>query len=142
VSVEKQEKNPKRRHWDINVYRGLNSGTQVSIKPAAAMPHRAMVEVSWHTRLLDIMMKGFAVLSLPIFILLFLGLAFGTRLGFALILTVIIGFVWALAGVIVMIGVAKVCSAIFGNEFDYGRRSTMATEIKSIALPTQTDSAP
>jgi hypothetical protein len=137
VVIEKEEKNPKKRRWDINVHRGLCAGAQVKIKPLSDTPHRANVEVVWHTRLIDIMAKTFTVLSLPFFILLFLAFAFTTRLGFALILTVILWFAWALLGSIVMVLIAKLCSAAFGNEFDQNRRSTMAQDIKNVPLPQQ-----
>ena len=139
VAVEKHEKDPKRRRWEVNVYRGLFAGAQITIKPAAQLPHRAMVDVSWHTRLFEILVKAFAVLSLPIFILLFLAFALKTRFGFALVLTAVIGFVWALAGSIVMLILAKACSALFGNEFDYQRRSAIAQEVRAVALPAQTE---
>ena len=137
IAVEKQEKNPKKRRWDVNVHRGLFAGAQVSIKPLAETPHRAKVEVCWHTRLMEIMAKTFTVLSLPFFIVLFLAFAFATRLGFALILTILLWFAWALAGSIVMVLIGKISSAIFGNEFDENRLATMAQEVKGVALPTQ-----
>jgi hypothetical protein len=140
IAVEKHEKDPKKRHWDINVHRGLFDGTQVTIKPASAMPHRAMVEVCWHSRLVDILLKGFVILSLPIFVVIFLALAFSTRLGFAVILTAILFFIWAAIGAILVLIFAKLCSKIFGNQFDYNRRAMMAQEIKGIPLPAQPDS--
>jgi hypothetical protein len=139
VAVEKHEKDPKKRRWEVNVYRGLFAGAQVTIKPAAQMPHRAMVEVSWHTRLFEILVKTLAVLSLPIFIVLLLAFALKTRLGFALILTAVIGFAWTLAGGIVILVIAKLCSATFGNEFDYKRRSAMAQEVRAVPLPAHTE---
>lgn len=139
VAVEKHEKDPKRRRWEVNVYRGLFAGAQITIKPAAQMPHRAMVEVSWHTRLFEILVKAFAILSLPIFIVLFLAFLLKTRVGFALVLTAVLGFIWALAGAIVMITIAKLCSAMFGNEFDYRRRSTIAQDVRAVPLPAQTE---
>jgi hypothetical protein len=142
IAVEKQEKDPKKRRWDINVHRGWFAGAQVNIKPVSGAPHRANVEVCWHTRLMEIMAKTFAVLSVPFFILIFLVFAFTTRLGFALILTLILWFVWALLGSIVMVLIARLASAAFGNEFDQNRRSTLAQEIKNIALPQQAASGP
>ena len=141
IAVEAHDKDVKGRRWEINVERGLFAGAQVTVKPAVALPHRAMVDVSWHNRLSQILLKAFAILSIPIFAVIFLALAFGTRLGFALILTLILFFIWALICSIVVLAIARICSAIFGNEFDYARRSTMATEIKAIALPAQTGSA-
>ena len=141
IAVEAHDKDVKARRWEINVERGLFAGAQVTVKPATAMPHRAMVDVSTHSRLAQILLKTFAILSIPIFILIFLVLAFSTRIGFALIVTVILFFIWALILSVVVLTIAKICAAIFGNEFDYARRSTMATEIKAIALPAQTGSA-
>jgi len=106
---------------------------------ADALPELAMVEVSWHTRLFEILVKVFAVLSLPIFIVLFLAFALKTRIGFALVLTFVLGFVWALVGAIVMLTIAKLFSAVFGNEFDYQRRSAMAQEVRAVPLPAQSE---
>jgi len=135
IVVDKQEKDPKKRRWDVNIHRGLFAGAQVKIKPLSETPHRAKVEVCWHTRLMEVMAKTFTVLSLPFFLLLFILFAFFTRLGFALILTVILWFAWALLGSIVMVLIGKLSSSIFGNEFDHNRRSTMALEIKGVPLP-------
>jgi hypothetical protein len=86
---------------------------------------------------MEIMAKTFTYLSLPFFILVFLALAFSTRLGFALILTVTLWFAWALAGSIFIVIIGKICYAACGNEFDDNRRATMAQEIKGLPLPAQ-----
>lgn len=137
IALEKHDKDAKKRHWDINVHRGLFDGAQITVKPASAMPHRAMVEVGWHSRLVDILLKGFVILSLPIFAVIFLALVFSTRIGFAVILTAILFFIWAVIGSVLVLILARLCSKIFGGEFDYNRRSSMAEDIKNVALPRQ-----
>jgi len=139
VIVEKREKEPKKRQWNVNVYGGMFSGACVHIKPIAQTPHRAKIEVRWTSRLRDLLAKGFAILSLPIFALVFLALALQTRLGFALILTIVLWLAWALAGSIVLLSIAWLCAALFGNEFDQQRRSAMAQEVRVVPLPAQTE---
>lgn len=139
VSVEKRETDPKKRRWEVKVFGGLFSGACIYIKPIAVAPHRAKVEVRWNSRLQDVLAKGFAFVSVPIFFLVFLALALKTRLGFALIVTVVLWFVWALAGSVVLLVIARLCAALFGNEFDEQRRSAMAQEVRAVSLPAQTE---
>lgn len=117
IKVEKKEDDPKKREWTVELLKGWFTGAQVSIKPIEKTPHRARVRVTWHSRLLGAMMKGFAIITLPPLIIVFIALVFTTRLGFALLLTAAIGIIWGIAGSIVMLVVARILAAIFGNEF-------------------------
>jgi hypothetical protein len=135
IAIERHDKDPKKRRWEINVHRGLFDGAQITIKPTTAMPHRAMVEVGWHSRMVDILLKGFVILSLPIFAVIFLALVFSTRIGFAVILTAMLFFIWAAIGAVLILIFAKICAKIAGSQFDYNRRATMAQEIKGFPLP-------
>jgi hypothetical protein len=135
IKVEKKEKDPKKREWQVELIKGWFSGAQVEIKPTENTPHRARVRVLWHSRLLGVMAKGFSIISLPPIIIIFVALAFTTRLGFALVLTAVIWGVWGIAGAIVMLLVARVFAAIFGNEFDNNTRIALADKIQQSPLP-------
>jgi uncharacterized membrane protein YuzA (DUF378 family) len=52
-----------------------------------------------------------------------------------LILTIVVAIAWAIVGYIVMFAVARVCAAIFGNEFSSETRSALANKIEQFPLP-------
>jgi hypothetical protein len=135
IKVKKKEHDPKKREWNVELFHGWFTGATVEIKPIEKTPHRARVKVRWHSRLLAVMMKGFAILTLPPLIIIFIALAFTTRLGFALVLTAVIGILWGIAGSIVMLLVARIFAAIFGNEFDDSTRIALADKIEQYPLP-------
>ena len=135
IKVKKKEDDPKKREWEVELLKGWFTGVQVEIKPIENTPHRVRVKVGWHSRLLGAMLKGFAILTLPPLIVVFIALAFSTRLGFALLLTAAIGIIWAIAGSIVMLVVARIFAAIFGNEFDSSTRIALADKIQQFPLP-------
>jgi hypothetical protein len=135
IKVEKKEDDPRKRVWKVELLRGWFSGVEVTIKPIEKNPHRARVRVGWHSRLLGAMAKGFALISLPPLVIIFIALAFTTRLGFALVLTAVIGIIWAILGSIVMLLVARLFAAIFGNEFDKNTRMALADKIQQFPLP-------
>lgn len=135
VTVDKKEDEPKNRKWTVTLYRGFLSSAEIRIKPIVDTPHIANLEVCWGSRLLDFLMKAFFILSLPGFLIFFLAAALKTRLGFAVILTLIVGFLWLVAAAIVFLAVARLAAAIFGNEFDHNRRDQIARDLKLIPLP-------
>jgi hypothetical protein len=94
-----------------------------------------MVQVEWHTKFMDILTKVFVIISLPIFFLLFLALAILGRIVLGLLITFVLGLVWLMAGAVVMLLLGKLGSKIFGNEFDFNRRSEIARNLKLVALP-------
>lgn len=135
IRVEKKEDEPRKREWRVEVQRGWFSGARVEITPLRQTPHRARVKVAWHPRLLGAMTKGFAYISvLPLF-LFFIAFALKTRLGFALILTCVIGIAWGIAGSIVMLIFARLCALIFGDEFNSQTRIALADKIQQFPLP-------
>ena len=135
IKVDKEEKDPRKRKWTINLLKGWFTGAQVTIKPIEETPHRAKVEVEWHSRLLGAMTTAFALLLVPILIVVFLALAFTTRLGFALILTVIVAIVLSIPVGLGVQLVARTAAAIFGNEFDSRTRIALAEKIEQFPLP-------
>jgi len=135
IRVEKKEDEPRKRKWEIELYRGWFTGVSVVIRPLTQTPHRACVKVRWSSRLLEGMAKGFVIISLVPLILLFLAAAVKTRLGFALILTCAIGIVWGIAGSIVMTLVARLFAKIFGDEFNSQARIALADKIQQFPLP-------
>jgi hypothetical protein len=135
IKVEKREDNPRRIKWHVEVLKGWFTGARVEIKPIARTPHRVRVKVLWHSRLLGAMMKGFAILTLPALIIVFIGVAMLTRVRLSLLLTAGIAIAWALLGAIVMLVIARLCAAIFGNEFDSGTRMALAHKIQQFPLP-------
>jgi hypothetical protein len=135
IRVEKREKDPRKREWRVDLQRGWFSGARVKIKPLSAKPHRARVKVEWHSRLLEVLERVFAYISIVPLILLFVIFTLATRLGFALILTVVVAVAWGIAGSIVMIIVARLLAAIFGNEFTSETRTALATKIEQFPLP-------
>jgi hypothetical protein len=135
ISVEKEDKDPKKRKWIVNLFGGWFSGAKVTIKPVEATPHRAVVTVAWNSRVLEWLIKGIAVLSLLVFIPTFLIFAMATRLGFALLLTIVMFFIWALIASLIATALARFVALLFGNEFDADRRASLLGEIKSVPLP-------
>jgi len=135
IRVERKEDDPRKREWRVNVQRGWFTGARVEITPLRQTPHRARVRVAWHSRLLDVMANGFIYISMVPLFLLFLAFAWKTRLGFALILTVVIGAVWLAVGFIAILIVARIFSAIFGNEFDTDACIALADKVQQFPLP-------
>ena len=136
ISVEKKDKDPKKRKWSVNLLAGWFSGAEITIKPIEATPHRAVVDLTWNSRVLELLAKGVAVIGLLMCIPLLIAAVFVLhRLGFAVILTIIVFFVWALIGSIVATGIARLFAAIFGNEFDAQRQYALLNEIKTVPLP-------
>jgi fatty acid desaturase len=138
IQVKKKEEDPRKREWQVEVQRGWFSGARVMIKPIMRTPHRARVKVAWHSRLLGAMEKGFAVISVVPLIILFLAAALKTRLGFALIVTAVIGIAWGIAGAVVMLIVARLFAMIFGDEFNSQTRVALADKIQQYPLPQST----
>ena len=135
VQVKKKEDDPRKREWQVDLQRGWFSGARVMINPLTHTPHRARVKVRWHSRFLGAMEKGFAMISLVPLIILFLAFALKTRLGFALILTAVIGIAWGIAGAIVMLIVARSLALVFGDEFNSQTRIALADKIQQFPLP-------
>lgn len=119
--------------WSVSLYRGWFAGAQVTIKPIGDTPHRVMVQVLEHTKFLQILTKAFACISVVIFLLLVV--AFRGRMLFALLIAIPLGLIWIMAAVVPLLLLAKLGSKIFGNEFDFNRRSEIASELKLVALP-------
>ena len=138
IRVEKKEDQPRKREWRVEVQRGWFSGAEVVIKPLAQTPHRARVRIHWGSRLLGVMAKGFGIISLVPLVILFIALTLKTRLGFALILTCVVGIAWGIAGSIVLLIVARLCALIFGDEFNSQTRIALADKIQQFPLPQAT----
>jgi hypothetical protein len=136
VTTEKEESKVVPRSWNVSLCRGWFAGARVTIKPIGDIPHRVMVQVLWHTKFLEALTKAFAIASLAIFLLLVV--AFRGRILFALLIAFTVGLIWLMAGTVVMLLLAKLGSRIFGNEFDFNRRSEIARELKLVALPAPT----
>jgi hypothetical protein len=85
---------------------------------------------------LDALIKGIAVLTLLIFIPLFLILTVAVRrMGFAVVLTMIRFFIWAIFASLIAGGIAGVIAFLFGNEFEAQRGAVLLEEVNSVALP-------
>ena len=135
IRVDKREDDPRRRKWEVELHRGWFSGLTVVISPLANTPHRVRVRVRWSSRLLEVMAKGFVIISLVPLLILFLAAAAKTRLGFALIVTCAIGIVWGITGSIVMTLVARLFALLFGDEFNSQTRIALADKIQQFPLP-------
>src|SRR6516164_3233860 len=68
VMVEKRDRDPKKRSWTVNVFGGWFSGAKVEIKPKQGTPHRAVVTVSWDSRLQHLFLKLLALVTLLVFV--------------------------------------------------------------------------
>ena len=135
VTVVKKDKNPKLRSWDVNLYRGWFAGSQVTIQPIGGTPHRVMVQLLENTKLAEILTKGFAIVSLLIFLLVFLAFVISGHMLIGLAVSFFGSLVWLMAGAVVLLLFSKLCARIFGNEFDFNRRSEMARDLKLVLLP-------
>ena len=138
IGVQKKEGDPKRREWYVDLQRGWSSGVRVRISPLRQTPHRARVRIAWRSKLMDVMEKGFTYISLIPMFLLFLAFAWKTRLGFALILTIVIGAGWAIVGSIAIMIVARIFAAMAGNEFTSDTCAALANKIEQFPLPQST----
>lgn len=135
VKVKKEEKEPRKRQWQVQLLKGWFTGAEVTIKPVEKTPHRANVKVQWHSRLLGVMINAFVIMLLPVLIVCFLAFAFMTRLGFALILTIVVAIALSIPGSLIIHGLARGVAAIFGDEFDTAARSSLAEKVKGLPLP-------
>lgn len=135
IKVGKEEKDPRKRKWQVELLKGWFTGAQVEIKPLDGTPHRVWVKVKWHSRFLAALIQGFAILLVPILIVTFLVFAFTTRLGFALILTFLVAIVLSIPIGLLTQLVARIFAAIFGNEFDVATRIALAGKIQQFPLP-------
>ena len=135
IKVEKKEDEPRKRMWQVELLRGWFTGAIVEIKPIEKTPHRVRVRVRWHSRLLGAMTTGFAILSVPPLIIIFIAALLKTRIGFALLVTAAVGIIWGIAGSVVMLLVARTFAAIFGNEFGSSTRIALADKIQQFPLP-------
>ena len=135
VKVKKEEKDPRKRQWQVQLMKGWFTGAEVTIKPLEKTPHRANVKVTWHSRLLGLLINAFAILLLPVLIVCFLVFAFTTRLGFALILTVVVAIAASIPGSLIIHAAARAVALILGNEFDAAKRGSLAETIQKFPLP-------
>ena len=85
--------------------------------------------------MLNAMMMAFAALLIPLLIVSFFVFAFVTRLGFALLLTLVVMVVFAIPAGLISQLVARPLAAIFGNEFDSAARIALADKIAQFPLP-------
>ena len=126
------------REWFVDLQRGWSSGVRVRISPLRQTPHRARVRVAWRSKLMDVMETGFVYISMVPMFLLFLAFAWKTRLGFALILTMVIGAAWAIVGSIAIMILARTFAAVAGNEFSSDTCTALASKIEQFPLPQST----
>jgi hypothetical protein len=138
VTIHK-ETNPRFPCWEVKLHRGLFAGARVTIQPSPTMATRAVVGVTWHSRLFDSLQKVLGTVNGLIVILAFIVFKIFTRLIFTLIGTFIVGAVSVLMSVLVGLIFAKKCWDWFGGEFDNQRLATLAKEIKPIPLPSRTN---
>lgn len=135
IKVNKEEKDARKRKWEVELLKGWFTGARVVIKPLEATPHRVWVEVEWSSRLLKAIMTVFAALMIPVLIICFIAFASATRLGFALVLTIVALFVLAIPVVLISQLIARTFANIFGNEFDSAARVSLAGKIAQFPLP-------
>jgi hypothetical protein len=138
VTINK-ETNPRFPCWEVKLHRGLFAGARVTIQPSATMAERAVVDVTWHSRLFDRLQKVLGTVNGLIVILTFIIFKIFTRLIFALIGTFIVGAVSVLMSVLVGLIFAKKFWDWFGGEFNNQRLASVAKEIKLIPLPSRTN---
>jgi hypothetical protein len=138
VTIHK-ETNPRFPCWEVKLHRGLFAGARVTIQPSPTMADRAVVDVTWHSRLFDKLPKVLGTVNGLIVILAFIVFKIFTRLIFTLIGTFIVGAVSVLMSVVVGLIFAKKCLDWFGGEFDNQRLDTLAKEINPIPLPSRTN---
>jgi hypothetical protein len=135
IKVKKEEEDPRKRKWQVDLLKGWFTGAQVEIKPLDGTPHRVWVKVKWNSRLLEALHMGAAILIVLALIPTFLAFALATRLGFALILTVLVAIVLSIPlGLLTQLA-ARIFAAIFGNEFDAATRIALAGKIEQFPLP-------
>lgn len=135
IKVKKEEKDARKRKWEIELRKGWFTGANVVIKPLEPTPHRVWVKVEWHSRLLGALHMAFAALMIPILLVSFLVFAFTTRLGFALLLTFVVMIAFAIPAGLTSQLVARIFASIFGNEFDSATRIALAGKIAQFPLP-------
>jgi len=137
VAVDK-ETNPRLQSWEVKLHRGLFAGARVMIHPSPKMPGRALVDVSWHSRLFDMLPKVLGSANGVVMILAFIIFKIFTRgMIFALISTLVVGAISLLISLLASLLFVKKCWDWFGKEFDKQRLATLAEEIKSIPLPSR-----
>ena len=124
-----------RQSWEVEVHRGLLSGARVDVRLLPASPHRATVDVSWHSTLSDLLLLIGGLAGLPIAaVVLFGGIYLtGSLLLTGLVLAALI-FVWVFVMGIGAHLVARGVAAAAGNEFDGDRRASIADGIKALPL--------
>jgi len=137
VTIHK-ETNPRLACWEVKLHRGLFAGARITIQPSATNSNRAVVHVTWYSRLFDKLQKVLGIVNGIIVILAFIVFKIFTPLIFALIGTFIVGAVSVLMSVVVGLIFAKKCWDWFGREFDNQRLATLAKEIEPIPLPSRT----
>jgi hypothetical protein len=138
ITIHK-ETNPRFPCWEVKLHRGLFAGARVTIQPSPTMADRAVVGVTWHSRLFDSLQKVLGAVNGVIVILAFIVFKIFTHLIFTLIGTFIVGAVSVLMSVLVGLIFAKKCWDWFGGKFDDQRLATLAKEIKPIPLPSRTN---
>jgi len=140
VAVDK-ETNPRLQSWEVKLHRGLFVGARIMIHPSPKMPGRALVDVSWHSRLFDMLPKVLGGAAGVVVILAFIVLMIFTHMIVTVVVTFIVGAVSLLlsvtVGLVLGLVLAKKCWNWFGKEFDKQRLATLAEEIKSIPLPSR-----
>ena len=137
VTIHK-ETNPRLPCWEVKLHRGLFAGARIMIHPSPTKADRAVVDVTWHSRVFDNLPKVLGTVNGVIVILAFIVFKIFTFLSFTLIGTFIVGAVSVLMSVLVGLIFAKKCWDWFGGEFDNQRLATLAKEIKPIPPPSRT----
>jgi hypothetical protein len=138
VAIDK-EKNPKFPCWEVKLHRGLFAGARVTIQPSATTADQALVQVTWHSRLMDKLPKVLGIVNAILVILTFIVFKIFTFLIFTLIGTFIVGAISMLMSLLLGLIFAKKCWDWFGGEFDNQRLATLANEIEPIPLPSRTN---
>jgi hypothetical protein len=135
IKVNKEEKEARKRKWEVELLKGWLTGAKVVIKPLDSAPHRVWVKVEWSSRLLNALRLGFAALMIPILILCFVVFAYATRFGFALILTLVVAVALGIPAGLISQLIARTFANLFGNEFDSAARVSLAGKIAQFPLP-------
>src|SRR5712692_8260908 len=68
IKVKKEEEDPRKRKWRVDLLKGWFTGAQVENKPVDGTPHHVWVKVKWNSRLLEALHKGAAILLVLVLI--------------------------------------------------------------------------
>jgi len=129
------QKDPKEKQWRVSVYHGWSSGVLVEIAPDVRMPHIAKINVSWHSRVKQLVRNMATKLAVVLGLGYLLVGIFFARLLVLLIVGIPLLFAYSALVILTESLIARAVSMIAGNSFNESKQAELLDRLRQVPAP-------